>query len=125
MTKAQATKEARAALKLMPAGWKINVWLSDVSSYHYEWCLAYAGGLISVYRTSFEPYQYQARADMTHPYTASYENWGGSCRYDNPQHAVENILERIHMKIAKLNNFLPTVSDAIGMQSSKLAVGHD
>lgn len=111
MTKAEANKEAKAALKLMPAEWTIHVW-NDINN-TWAWCLIYAKGLITIYPDKHTN-RYMAMADMVHPFCGSAENWGKSDYFGHPRSAVEDILERIEMKVVKLGHFAKTVRNAAG-----------
>lgn len=109
MTKDEANKAAKAALKLMPSGWAVYVWNNS----GWQWCLGYDKGLISVYCDD-RTHRYMAMAHMAHPFTGASECWGMSDYFDHPQKAVEDILERLHMKISALEHFTKTVREAAG-----------
>ena len=123
MTERAAIKQANDALKLMPAGWEPRVWESDVSTRNWEWCLAYDRGRITVHKDRQAGGGYMAMASISHPYSGDSENWGISEYFDHPRKAVENILERLRIKIGLLSKFVFVVSVSAGFVSSNGKAG--
>ena len=98
--RAQAFKEAREALKLMPKGWKVRVW----DNCGWNWALVGIGGHINIYATDYLPVRYHALADITYPCSGDME-WGTSGNYKHPLDAAKKIESNLHRHLRKLGTF--------------------